>query len=190
MNQSDVTTDDGNLSYQLHDGEGLNGHPAGTIFAIRGSILGDGWDYHSAPILMAFRPLKTSLQGVDPGSSDPECGRALISGIPVKVFSSDYFDYALDPAREHVVVRLEYFTKDNSASRRLLIRMDVDYRDGPALGAIPKSWTITRLTEGADLQWSIAGVMEHAEFGTEVHDNDFVVAFPPGSMVRDQVSDC
>lgn len=183
--QSYTSTFDGQNSYQLHEGSHFDGHPSGKVYTSRGSILGRGWDYHSAPIFMSFRPLTETLQGVNPRGWKPATNVS-VNGINASVYSAGVFDYVVDPSREHVVIRIDYYRPRGEQSRDLYIRLDIQYGFLEQFGHVPESWTLTKIyPPSGQPQMMIDGRTITCDFNQPVSDEDFIINFPPGSVVHD-----
>jgi hypothetical protein len=62
----------------------------------------------------------------------------------------------------------------------------VDYEREPTVGWAPKSWKYS-FYAGGKLRKSLAAEVKRFAVNVELNDEDFAVAFPPGSIVVDKV---
>jgi hypothetical protein len=177
-----TATYDGQYGYTLYEHASLGAHPAGFV-ENRGSILGEGWDYHSTPILSAFRPLTPSLQGQDPLTWEGPPTEGEVNGRQVVIFSRGLYEYSLDPEREFQLVRQEL--KNIVGGQRITrIRLDVNYRDDESWGLVPANWTIFEINpKTRALRWRCQGHTAAVSLNDPVSDPDFVITFPPGAVV-------
>jgi len=178
--QKHQNTYDGKHSYTMFQ-HALLPHNVGNVAT--GNFLMNGWDYHSAPVVLNFRPLKTALNGVDPLTwSDPKA--TTLHDQPVVTLRDGLrFRYTLDPLRQYIVLRQEMFLNSTGPDVPI-VTLDIQYEDDPKYGAIPRSWTVVGINPESrhiDDQWSAR--VRAIEFGQPVKDEDFVIDFPPGSVV-------
>ena len=156
-------------------------HHVGNVAT--GDFLMEGWDYHSAAIVMNFHPLKPALKGVDPLAwSDVQ--KTTLHDRPVVTLRDGLrFKYTLDPQRQYILLRHEMFLSSTGPDVPI-VTLDIQYEDHPQYGALPSSWTIVGINPQSrqiDDQWMAR--VTAVDFGTPVKDEDFVIDFPPGTVV-------
>ncbi len=188
IHQEYTTAFDGKVSSAMYNDQFLAKHPPGFIEK-RSSIYGEGWDWHPTAVLMAFRPMTKSLQGLNPKELGEPVRRAVVNGRDAVVFIKGKFEYSFDPQREYVLLRQEKFSPPPPDGMTRL-RLDVNYRIDPEWGVVPEDWSFVKLvTRRPDLVlMTIQGKITKLEFNQPVSRGDFTIQFPPGAVVSDGVN--
>lgn len=187
LDKNYTATFDGDHSWRLFYYERKAEHPPGFVDN-RGSILGRGWDYHSTPVFMAFRPLTKSLQGLDPRELGNPIRRTRVNGHDVVVYAKGSYEYSFDPQREYVLLRQEMIL--SGPPPETVYRLDINYLEDPEWGVVPKDWTLVKLAKGHPgvVMRTIQGNIIDMKFNQPVSKSDFVIDFPPGAVVNDAVN--
>lgn len=186
VTEYDVTyTFDGHLQSNLTNVPGITRTPIGSINTNKTSLLGDGFDYHTAPLFYAFRPATPSLQGFDLLSGEFQSVDSYLDGQKVKILESKYFDLVLRPDMRHSVVAVKWYST-RSGQRKLWYQLKIAYSSYSGGGFVPESWTMTkfgRTNRRPEMQ--MKGEILDLQVNTKVRDSEFSIDFPPGTKVND-----
>lgn len=138
------------------------------------------------PLAVTFRPFVPDLCSDKFSKARLTGSRSLIGGR--SCLDLEYRDsnsvrrVSVDPARNYVVVRVI-----DLQGERALGSVSIDYRPDASLGWVPSAWNITDLnTKTGTLRYSRQGTVTSCEINPTVAPTEFVVDFPPGTLVYDR----
>jgi hypothetical protein len=142
------------------------------------------------PLLLSFRPLEPSLhEGVDLSHCELVSSREIVDEVPcmrlrIPPLSDKLHQYLLvDPARDYVVVRYV-----SELDQKLSIQFDIDYAEDVNFGWVPSAWKSVWYDATGAVSSKYSAKVDYAINGKH-SEKLFVIDFPPGALVIDEVSD-
>ncbi len=173
---------DGERCYQFMESDQHKGHSPGYIEQT--TLFGESWNYRCLPIIMGFRPLTEKLQGVNPLEWSAEYSQSKIDGFKVLVFDEGRFRFTVAPQMGYALVRQELFSMPRMRQKQLMCRVDINYQKNDEWGVLPEDWKITVFSHSPrTIDEVLQGRITNVSLNTQMQDSDFVIDFPPGSVV-------
>lgn len=179
---------DGTQSNSMFSGEANQSGPAGFVRETKG--FQDTNEYAIVSVLLAFRPLIESIDGVDLSKWDVTTRKGRVKGrecivIDTALFESHGKDHArrelwLDPARQYAICRNDLVLKE-----LVRTRIDTQYDSTVRDTFVPSGWNVTVNQSDGKLRKLIRAANVAYDLQPIVTPESFSVAFPVGSVVRD-----
>lgn len=181
VNETLTIAFDGERCYQFMESDRHKGHSPGYIE--QATLFGESWNYRCLPIIMGFRPLTKALQGVNPLEWSAEYTQSEINGFKVLVFDEGRFKFTVAPQMGYALVRQELYSM---RQKQMMCRVDINYQINDEWGVLPEDWKITVFSHNPrTIGEVLQGRITNMNLNTQVQDSDFVIDFPPGSVVMD-----